>query len=225
MLERICWASLGRAEISPNLSLGETMSCPDLLGTPLPIRPSVSAETAWFGQVGEWDLEEKLEFSFLLELLRKSHVVSCGQAVTAAHHPPALVFGEEEREAELLGWPDLVLTGTSTEFPWLSGWRHHCKVFLGQHLQESKNWKGSQLLWGWVAGCFSKCSHPCGLSPQHPFSVAQAELQEKQLVWVFSHSPYGFISNASGNLAVPFLVEGRQDAKGRRKDGSPFFVY
>lgn len=103
MLERICWASLGRAEISPNLSLGETISCPDLLGTPLPMRPGVSAETAWLGQVGEWDLEEKMEFGLLLELLRKSHVVPGGQAVTAAHHPPALFFGKEERESELLG--------------------------------------------------------------------------------------------------------------------------
>lgn len=103
MLEQICWASLGRAEISPNLSLGETISCPDLLGTPLPMRPGISAETAWLGQVGEWDLEEKMKFGLLLELLRKSHVVPCGQAVTAAHHPPALFFGEEEREAELLG--------------------------------------------------------------------------------------------------------------------------
>lgn len=33
----------------------------------------------------------------------------------------------------------------------------------------------------------------------------------------FPHSPYGFISNASGSLTVPFLVEGRQGAKGKRE--------
>lgn len=79
------------------------MSCPDLLGTPLPIRPGVSAETAWLGQVGEWDLEEKLEFSFLLELLRKSHVVSCGQAVTAAHHPHPWFLGRRKGKQNYLG--------------------------------------------------------------------------------------------------------------------------
>lgn len=129
---------------------------------------------AWAG--GEWDLEEKLVCSWML--LRWC-------PVTAA----ALVFGGEEREAELLGWPDLVLTETSIKFPWLSRWRHHCKVFWGQHLQESKNWKGSQLLWSWVAGCFPKCSHPCGPWPQHPFSAFQAELQEKQLFGFFPTLP------------------------------------
>lgn len=62
------------------------------------------------------------------------------------------------------------------KFPWLSRWRHHCKVFWGQHLQESKNW---------VSGCFPKCSHPCGPWPHHPFSAVQAELQEKQLFVFF----------------------------------------
>lgn len=100
-------------------------------------------------------------------------------------HPPALVLGEEEMEAELLGWPDLVLTGTSIKFPWLSRWRHCCEVFWGRHLQESRIWKGTQLLWSWVAGCFPKCSQPCGPWPQHPFSAVQAELQEKQLFGFF----------------------------------------
>lgn len=70
MLERICWASLGRAEISPDLSLVETVSCPDLLGTPLPVQPSVSADSmAWAGE--EWDLEEKLEFGLLLDAVEE----------------------------------------------------------------------------------------------------------------------------------------------------------
>lgn len=46
MLEQICWASL-----SPNLSLGEIISCPDL-GTALAMPASVPAETAWLGKVG-----------------------------------------------------------------------------------------------------------------------------------------------------------------------------
>lgn len=39
----------------------------------------------------------------------------------------------------------------------------------------------------------------------------------KTAVCFFPYSPYGFISNASGSLTVPFLVEGRLGAKGRRE--------
>lgn len=75
MLEQICWASL-----SPNLSLGEIISCPDL-GTPLPCRASM----AWAG--GEWDLEEELL------LLDAVEVVPCGCDSNSS--PPALVFGKQ----------------------------------------------------------------------------------------------------------------------------------
>lgn len=136
---------------------------------------------AWAG--GEWDLEEKLEFGLLLDAVEEELHGTLWLGSDSSSSP--LGFGEEKRGAELLGWPDLVLTGTSIKFPWLSRCRHRCKVFWGQDLQESKNWKGTQLLWSCVAGCFPKCSHPCGPWPQHPFSAVQAELQEKQLFVFF----------------------------------------
>lgn len=49
MLKQICSASLGRAEFSPDLFLGEITRCLDLVGTHLPVLFGVSAVTAWLG--------------------------------------------------------------------------------------------------------------------------------------------------------------------------------
>lgn len=56
-----------------------------------------------------------------------------------------------------------------------------------------------------------------------PFQLFELNSRKNSCLVFFPHSPCGFISNASENLTVPLLVEGRQGAKARRKDGSPFF--
>lgn len=159
MLEQICWASL-----SPNLSLGEIISCPDL-GTALAMPASAPAETAWLGKVGSGIWRGNW---FALGCCWGGALLQWQQLTT----PLPWFLGSRT------AW--MTWLSCSIKFPWLSRWRHHCKVFWGQHLQESKNW---------VSGCFPKCSHPCGPWPHHPFSAVQAELQEKQLFVFFPTLP------------------------------------
>lgn len=223
MLERICWASLERAEIPPDLSLGEIISCPDLLE----ISPSHSTQCFCRQHgLGRWGVGFGGETGVWFALGCCWGRATCCPVAGLWQQliiPLPWFLGEEEMEAELLGWAELVLTETSIKFPWLSRWRRHCEVFWGQHLQESKICKETQLLWSWVAGCFLKCSHPYGLWPQHHFSAVQAELQEKQLSGFFPTLPMALSLMPVAAWQCLSWWRGGQSAKGRRKDGSPFF--
>lgn len=120
--------------------LGRNNLLPWPAGISLQYRVS-SGSTAWAG--GEWDLEEKLELGLLLDAVGEElHGALWAGQWQQLITPLPWFLGKSKWK---LGWPELVLTETSIKFPWLS--RLVVRYFWGQHLQESKIRKGTQLLW------------------------------------------------------------------------------
>lgn len=64
----------------------------------------VCAETAWLGQLGEWDLEEKLEFGFLMDALEEEPRGALWLRSDSSSSPPCPGFlGRRKGKQNCLG--------------------------------------------------------------------------------------------------------------------------